>query len=178
MGEELVIHWAKIYKMPNVSLRFFNAYGPRSRTSGAYGAVFGVFLAQKLAKKPLTIVGTGNQTRDFIHVYDLVNAVIKAMKKGKPAEIYNVAGGKEISVNLIANIIGGKKVYIPKRPGEPNRSLANINKIKKQLNWKPKISIEEGVKMLLQEIHKWKDSPVWTPKKISKVTKTWFKLLS
>ena len=178
LGEELVIHWAKIYKMPNVSLRFFNAYGPRSRTSGAYGAVFGVFLAQKLAKKPLTIVGTGNQTRDFIHVYDLVNAVIKAMKKGKPAEIYNVAGGKEISVNLIANIIGGKKVYIPKRPGEPNRSLANINKIKKQLNWKPKISIEEGVKMLLQEIHKWKDSPVWTPKKISKVTKTWFKLLS
>ena len=178
LGEELVIHWAKIYKMPNVSLRFFNAYGPRSRTSGAYGAVFGVFLAQKLAKKPLTIVGTGNQTRDFIHVYDLVNAVIKAMKKGKPAEIYNVAGGKEISVNLIANIIGGKKVYIPKRPGEPNRSLANINKIKKQLNWKPKISIEEGVKMLLKEIHKWKDSPVWTPKKISKVTKTWFKLLS
>ncbi len=178
LGEELVIHWAKIYKMPNVSLRFFNAYGPRSRTSGAYGAVFGVFLAQKLAKKPLTIVGTGNQTRDFIHVYDLVNAIIKAMKKGKAAEIYNVGGGKEISVNLIANIIGGRKVYIPKRPGEPNRSLANINKIKKQLNWKPKISIEVGVKMLLKEIHKWKDSPVWTPKKISKVTRAWFKLLS
>ena len=71
------MHYAKVYKMPNTSLRFFNVYGPRSRTTGAYGAVFGVFLAQKLSNKPLTIVGDGNQTRDFIHVYDLVEAISK-----------------------------------------------------------------------------------------------------
>ena len=81
LGEKLVMHWAEAYNMPNISLRFFNAYGPRSRTTGAYGAVFGVFLAQKLANKPLTIVGSGNQTRDFIHVSDLVNALILAANK-------------------------------------------------------------------------------------------------
>jgi len=177
LGEQLVLHWAKIYKMPNVSMRFFNAYGPRSRTTGAYGAVFGVFLAQKLAKKPLTIVGDGKQTRDFIHVYDLVDAIIKATKKGKSTEIYNVGSGKETSVNLIANIIGGKKIHVSKRPGEPDRSMADITKIKKHFNWKPKISINKGIKILLKNISDWKDAPVWTPKKIKKATKVWFKLL-
>ena len=177
LGEQLVIHWAKVYNMPNISLRFFNAFGPRSRTTGAYGAVFGVFLAQKLAKKPLTIVGDGDQTRDFIHVYDLVEAIIKATHKGKSGEIYNVGSGKETSVNLIANIIGGKKVRVPKRPGEPNRSLADISKIKEQFSWKPKISIKEGTEMLLKNISYWKEAPVWTPEKIKEATKTWFKFL-
>jgi len=178
LGEQLICHWFKVYKMPNVSLRFFNIYGPRSRTTGAYGAVFGVFLAQRLAKKPLTIVGDGNQTRDFTHVYDLINAIILAAKKAKPGSIYNIGSGKETTVNTIANIIKGKKVFIPKRPGEPDRSLADISKIKRELEWKPKISIEEGVAMLLQNISNWKKAPVWTPDSISKVTKEWFKLLS
>ena len=177
LGEQLIIHWADVYKMSNISLRFFNAYGPRSRTTGVYGAVFGVFLAQKFAKKPLTIVGNGRQTRDFIHIYDLVNAVIKAAKKGERGEIYNVGSGKETAVNFIANIIGGNKVNIPKRPGEPDRSLADISKIKKQLNWKPKISINKGIKMLLKNINDWKKAPVCTPKTIKKATKSWFKLL-
>ena len=178
LGEQLVLHWAKIYKMPNVSMRFFNAYGPRSRTTGAYGAVFGVFLAQKLAKKPLTIVGNGRQTRDFIHIYDLVDAIIRAAKKGKPSEIYNVGSGKETSVNLIAKIIGGKKIYVPKRPGEPDRSMADISKIKNHFRWRPKISISKGINMLLKNISDWKDAPVWTPKKIKIATEVWFKLLS
>lgn len=176
-AEELVMHWAKIYNFPAISLRFFNAYGPRSRTSGAYGAVFGVFFAQKLAGKPLTIIGNGKQTRDFIHVYDLVQAVIKAAFSKKTGKIYNVGGGKEVSVNKIAKLIGGKSVSIPKRPGEPDRSLADISKIKKELNWKPKITIEEGVRDLAKKIHHWKNAPVWTPKSIKKVTKIWFKLL-
>ena len=176
-AEELIMHWAKIYNFPAISIRFFNAYGPRSRTSGAYGAVFGVFLAQKLANKPLTIVGNGNQTRDFIHVYDLVNGIIKAASSNKVGKIYNIGGGKEVKVNQITKLIGGKKVHIPKRPGEPNRSLADISKIKKDLNWQPKIKIEEGVKNLLSKIHYWKDAPVWTPKSIKKETKIWFKLL-
>ncbi len=177
MGEQIVIHWAKVYKMPNVSLRFFNVYGPRSRTTGAYGAMFGVFLAQKLASKPLTIVGDGNQTRDFIHVYDLVDAIILAAQKTKNCEIYNLAGGKEVSVNYIADIISDKKVYIPKRPGEPDRSLADISKIKFELNWEPKISIDVGIKMLMQNINEWKDAPVWTPESIAQATKDWFKYL-
>lgn len=178
LGEQLVMHWFKVYGMPNVSLRFFNAYGPRSRTTGAYGAVFGVFLAQKLAKKPLTIVGDGNQTRDFINVFDLVNAVILAAKKGKNGAAYNLGSGKETSVNEIAKIIGGKKTFLPKRPGEPDRSLADINKIKSDINWKPKISIKKGVNSLLKNINAWKNAPVWTPKTIKKATKTWFDLLS
>tara|TARA_B100001123_G_C15325756_1_gene1029460 strand:+ start:966 stop:1952 length:987 start_codon:yes stop_codon:yes gene_type:complete len=176
-AEELVMHWAKIFDFPAVSLRFFNAYGPRSRTTGAYGAVFGVFFAQKLANKPLTIVGNGNQTRDFIHVHDLVSAIIKAAQSKKIGEIYNVGSGKEVTVNKIAKIIGGKKIHIPKRPGEPDRSLADISKIKKDLKWKPKIKIEKGVKELLRKIDYWKEAPVWTPKSIKKATRIWFKLL-
>ena len=177
LGEQLVIHWAKVYKMPNLSLRFFNAYGPRSRTSGAYGAVFGVFLAQKLAKKPLTVVGDGRQTRDFVHVKDLVSAILKAASSNQIGEIYNVASGKETSVNKLAKLISGKKINIPKRPGEPNRSLANITKIRKDLNWHPKIKIEDGIKDLLNNIGHWKDAPVWTSLSIKKVTRIWFKLL-
>jgi len=176
-AEELIMHWAKIYNFPAISFRFFNAYGPRSRTSGAYGAVFGVFLAQKFANKPLTIVGDGKQTRDFIHVYDLVDAMILAVKKTKNCEIYNLASGKEVSVNYIANVISDKKVYIPKRPGEPDRSLADISKIKLELNWKPKIDINTGIKMLMKNINEWKDAPVWTPETIDHVTKAWFKYL-
>ena len=176
-AEELIMHWAKVYSLPAISLRFFNAYGPRSRTSGAYGAVFGVFLAQRLANKPLTIVGDGNQTRDFIHVKDLVNGIIKAALSKKKNKIYNIGGGKEVKVNKIAKLVGGKKIHIPKRPGEPYRSLANISKIKKDLNWKPKIDIEKGVKDLLKNIHYWNNAPIWTPKSIKKATKVWFQLL-
>ena len=177
LGEQLVINWGKIYNMPNISLRFFNAYGANSRTSGAYGAVFGVFLAQKLANKPLTIVGDGTQTRDFIHVFDLVDAILQAIEKGKNCEIYNIGSGKEVSVNLIADIIGGNKIYVPKRPGEPDRSLADISKITSELNWKPKIPIDKGVGMMMEIIHEWKNAPIWTPESISEATKIWFKYL-
>ena len=178
LGEQLVLHWAKIYKMPNVSLRFFNAYGPRSRTTGAYGSVFSIFLAQKLANKSLTIVGDGNQTRDFIHIFDLVDVVIQSAKNGKDGEIYNVGSGIETSINSLADIIGGKKVKIPKRPGETDRSLADIRKIKTHFNWKPKIGIKEGTLMLLKNINEWREAPVWTPEALKEETENWFKTLS
>ena len=149
-GEQLVINWAKIYSMPNVSLRFFNVYGPRSNTKSGYSSVFGVFLTQKFSNKPLSIVGDGTQTRDFIHVYDLVEAMIKICKKGKNGEIYNVGSGKETTVNSIADLIGGKKTSIPRRSGETDRSLADISKIQRQIKWQPKITIPEGIKMLLK----------------------------
>ena len=147
-AEELIMHWVKLYNFPAISLRLFNAYGPRLSTSGAYRAVFGIFLSQKLANKPLTIVGNGEQTRDFIHVKDLIHAILKAASSKKVGKIYNVGGGKEIKVNKIAKLIGGKKTYISKRPGETYRSLADITKIKRDLNWQPKITIEKGTKDL------------------------------
>lgn len=177
LGEKLVLHWEKIYNLDSSSFRFFNVYGPRSRTTGAYGAVFGVFLSQKINNRPLTIVGNGKQTRDFIHVNDLVNALIIAIRRSKSGEIYNLGSGKETSVNQIAKLIGGEKIYIPKRPGEPLRSLADISKAKKDLKWKPKITIDQGVSVLIERIDDWKNAPIWTPQKIKKVTKTWFKLL-
>ena len=148
LGEETVIKYANFFGMPNISCRFFNVYGPRLNTKGQYGAVFANFLTQKQSKKPLTIVGNGNQTRDFIHVEDLIDAFIKLMRSNLKNKIYNLGSGKETSINQIARIIGGKKIFIPKTLNEPNRSCANISKIKKDINWNPKISINEGVKKL------------------------------
>jgi UDP-glucose 4-epimerase len=148
-AEELVMNWVKIYNFPAISLRLFNAYGRRLNTSGAYRTVFSIFLEQKVTNKALTIVGNGEQTRDFIHVKDLVRAILKAASSKKIGKIYNIGGGKEIKVNKIAKLIGGKKIYIPKRPSETKRSLADITKVKRDLNWQPKITIEEGIKDLL-----------------------------
>ena len=106
-----------------------------------------------------------------------MDAIILIAKKTKINQIFNLASGKETSVNNIAKIIGGEVVNIPKRPGEPDRSLGSIKKIKKQLKWKPKISINKGVRMMLNIIENWKDAPVWTPKKIDRATKVWFKYL-
>ena len=175
LGEELVIHFSNVYKLNASSLRFFNVYGPRARTSGTYGAVFGVFLAQKFAKKPFTIVGDGKQTRDFTYVSDIVEAIIKVSKKKNiTGEIFNVGSGKTISVNKIVELLKGKKINIPKRPGEPDITFACIKKIKRKTGWKPKISIEKGIKIMLKHIDDWKHAPVWTPNKISKQTKKWF----
>tara|TARA_Y100000294_G_scaffold168448_1_gene178661 strand:- start:2669 stop:3652 length:984 start_codon:yes stop_codon:yes gene_type:complete len=177
LGEDLIIHWSKVYKIPFISLRLFNVYGTRSRTSGTYGAMFGVFLAQKLSEKPFTIVGTGNQTRDFTYVSDIVNAFLKASKSKIINEVFNVGSGQTISVNKIIKLLDGKKVYIKKRPGEPHCTYADITKIKKKLNWVPKINIKKGVNILLKDINYWKEAPVWTPKTINKATSLWFKYL-
>ena len=150
LGEEIVMSYASIFKMPNISFRFFNVYGPRLNTSSQYSAVFGNFLNQKAQIKPLTIVGNGKQTRDFIHVDDLTRAFVKLINRKIVNKIYNLGSGKETSINKIANLFGGKKIYIPKRPKEPNRSCANISKLKKDTGWKPLINIEEGVKRLKQ----------------------------
>ena len=175
LGEELAIHFANIYNLNATSLRLFNVYGPRARTSGNYGAVFGVFLAQKIAKKPFTIVGDGKQTRDFTFVSDVIDAMVKvAEKKNLRGNIFNVGSGKTISVNRIAKLLGGDKQRIPKRPGEPDVTFADISKIKRKIGWKPKISIENGVELMLNNLNDWKDAPIWTPKKINKETKKWF----
>jgi len=178
MGEEMVMHWAEIYKLPALSLRFFNVYGTRSRTSGTYGAVFGVFLAQKLANKPLTIVGDGHQTRDFTYVTDVVNALITAAKSQIVGTTFNVGSGQTVSINRIAEILGGDSVNIPKRPGEPDCTFADILRIQGALNWSPKVSIEQGISKIIAKIEYWRNAPVWTPELIEKATYDWFKYLS
>jgi UDP-glucose 4-epimerase len=177
IGEELVLHWAQVYQLPAVSCRFFNVYGTRSRTSGTYGAVFGVFLAQKLAKKPMTIVGDGTQTRDFTYVTDVANALVTAANSDKIGEIYNIGSGKTVSINKLVELLDGEKLNIPKRPGEPDCTFADISKIKSHLNWAPKVSIEEGVKLVLDNIEYWRNAPVWTPDTIANETEDWFKYL-
>ena len=177
LGEELVMHWAQVYNLPAISLRFFNVYGPRSRTSGTYGAVLGVFLAQKLAGKQLTVVGDGEQTRDFTYVTDLSRAIICAAKSEHSGQIYNVGSGTKVSVNKLVELIGGDKVHIPKRPGEPDCTFADIQKIKRGLGWNPNISIEQGIEEIIKKIDYWSEAPVWTPDSIAEATKDWFKYL-
>ncbi len=178
LGEQIALHWSKVYKIPLISLRFFNVYGPRSRTSGTYGAVFGVFLAQKLAGKPYTVVGDGKQTRDFTFVTDVVAALIKAAGSWYTGEIFNVGSDHTYSVNELVRLLGGEVTHIPKRPGEPDCTYADISKIKKMLKWNPKVSLKKGVSILLDNIDYWKKAPVWTPKTIKGATKDWFKYLS
>lgn len=177
MGEELVLHWARTYKLPAISLRLFNVYGPRSRTTGAYGAVFGVFLAQKLNGMPYTVVGDGSQTRDFTYVLDVVDAFIHAAHSEIEAEALNVGSGNHYSVNLLVSLLGGPVVHIPKRPGEPDCTFADTKKIQELLGWSPRISFEDGVKEMLESIRDWKDAPVWEPDTIDKATSTWFRYL-
>ena len=177
LGEELVLHWGRVYGMPVVSTRFFNVYGPRARTSGTYGAVFGVFLAQKIHGKPYTVVGDGTQTRDFTYVTDVAAALVKAADSDVSGEIFNVGSGSTYSVNLLVDLLGGPVTYIPKRPGEPDCTFADIAKIRRVLGWEPKISLEEGVKRMLERLDDWRTAPVWTPQSIEKATKAWFACL-
>jgi len=178
LGEQIVLHWGKVYKLSVISLRLFNLYGLRSRTSGTYGAVQGIFLAQKLAGKPFTVVGDGTQKRDFVYVSDVVDAFIRAASSDIENEVFNVGSGNPQDINTLASLLEGEVVYIPKRPGEPDCTWADINKIKNMLNWQPRVPLGEGIKNILENINYWKDAPVWTPEKIEEATKDWFKYLS
>lgn len=178
LGEQLVLHWHKIYGLPAVSLRLFNVYGPRARTSGAYGAVFGVFLAQLLSGKPLTIVGDGTQTRDFTFVTDVVEAFVTAAGSEISGECFNVGSRNTYSVNRLAELLGARQtVHIPKRPGEPDCTWADVSKIESVLNWRAKVSFEDGVRIMLDNIEYWREAPVWTAETIAEATKEWFECL-
>ena len=178
LGEEMVLHWAQLYDLPAMSLRLFNLFGPRARTSGTYGAVFGVFLAQLLHDEPLTIVGDGTQTRDFTYVGDVVEALLVAAASDKVGEVYNVGSGGAYSINRLVELLRPRRlVHIPKRPGEPDCTFADVAKIKRDLGWQATVSFEEGVGKVLEAIEYWRDAPLWTPNKIAKATEDWFRYL-
>jgi len=177
-GEQAAFHWRKIYGLPVNSIRIFNAYGPRVRTTGAYGAVFGVFFKQKLAGKPFTVVGNGTQTRDFLFVTDVAAAFLAAAETDHVGEIYNLGAGNPQSVNHLVKLLGGNVVYVPKRPGEPDCTWADITKISSHLSWSPKVNFDEGVSIMVADIEKWQDAPLWDPVSIATATKIWFQYMT
>jgi len=177
-GEQAVLHWHKIYGLPVNSIRIFNAYGPRVRTTGVYGAVFGVFFKQKLSGKPFTVVGDGTQKRDFLFVTDVATAFLAAAETEHVGEIYNLGAGNPQSVNLLAELLIGDVVYLPKRPGEPDCTWADISKIQKHLAWTPEVSFADGVTKMMADIDKWQDAPLWDAESIAVATKSWFQYMT
>ena len=177
LGEHYVMHWSKVYGLPCISLRLFNVFGPRSRTSGAYGAVFGVFLAQKLSGKPFTVVGDGTQTRDFTFVTDVADAFVRAAESDITGEIFNVGSNGTYSINQLVDLLGGERLSVPKRPGEPDCTFADISKISSVLGWQPKVSFAEGVRRMLESIDQWRSAPVWDQESIAEATRDWFAYL-
>jgi UDP-glucose 4-epimerase len=178
LGELAVFHWHQVYRLPVNAIRIFNAYGTRARTSGAYGAVFGVFLRQKLAGAPFTVVGDGTQRRDFVYATDVAAAFLRAAETERTGEAWNVGAGNPQSVNRLVELLGGKVVHLPKRPGEPDCTWADIGKITRELGWKPVVSFEEGVARVLAEIDYWRDAPLWDAVSIAAATKRWFEALA
>jgi UDP-glucose 4-epimerase len=178
LGECAALHWAKVYRLPVNSIRMFNIYGPRVRTTGAYGAVFGVFLAQKLHGKPLTVVGDGTQRRDFVFVTDVARAFLLAAEADQSGEIFNLGSGNPQTVNRLVELIGGDVVHVPKRPGEPDCTWADIRKIRQSLGWEPTVPFEEGVATMMAHIEDWRSAPLWTPETIDAATHTWFQYLA
>jgi len=178
LGEQACLHWHQVYGLPVNAIRIFNAYGPRSRTSGAYGAVFGVFLRQKLAGKPFTVVGDGTQTRDFVFVTDVARAFFAACDTALNGRVWNVGAGNPQSVNRLVELLGGAAINIPKRPGEPDCTFADISRIKRELGWTPKVTFEEGVRQVAENIEYWREAPLWDPASIAAATQTWFRYLS
>lgn len=176
-GEQAVLHWHQVYDLPVNVIRIFNAYGTRSRTSGAYGAVIGVFLRQKLAGEPLTVVGDGSQSRDFLYVTDVAEAFVAAALTDKNGQIYNLGAGNPQSVNTLVKLMGCEHINIPKRPGEPDCTWADIAKITSELGWSPKVSFEEGIQIILEHIDYWREAPLWNETSIAEATKTWFQYM-
>lgn len=176
-GECAAFHWYRVYGLPVNAIRIFNAYGTRVRTTGAYGAVFGVFFKQKLSGKPFTVVGDGTQRRDFLYVTDVARAFYAAATTPHVGEIWNLGAGNPKSINELIELIGGEVEYLPKRPGEPDCTWADIHKIQRDLGWKPEITFPEGVARMMAEIQNWQDAPLWDRSSITAATATWFKYL-
>jgi UDP-glucose 4-epimerase len=178
LGEQAAFHWRKVYGLSVNAIRIFNAYGPRSRTSGAYGAVFGVFLRQKLEGAPFTVVGDGLQRRDFVFATDVAEAFVQAGLTERSGQVWNLGGGNPQSVNRLVELLGGSVVHIPSRPGEPDTTWADIAAITRDLGWVAQVSFEAGVQMVVDQIDYWANAPLWDVQSIAEATEPWFRLLS
>ena len=153
IGEQYCKLFTEIYDLPTVCLRYFNVYGPRQSCEGAYATVIGIFLRQAKAGEPLTIVGDGNQTRDFTNVMDVVKANILAMESSRvgQGEVINIGTGKNYTINKIASLISKESIHTPPRLAEIRDTLADNSKAKEFLEWQPTIEIEQGI----EELKRW-----------------------
>jgi len=148
MGEDAAFHWGRVFGVPVVSLRMFDVYGPRIR-AGA----FPVFLRQKIKGEPFTVVGNGEQTRDFVHVRDVARAYLLAAESDVRDDVFNVGFGRETTINRLLDLLGGaERVTLPERPWEPTRHWADIRKIQRVLGWEPEVRIEDGIAALVAEL--------------------------
>jgi len=147
-GEKMCKLYSSLFNIDTVTLRYFNVYGYREPTRGQYAPVIGLFLKKTREGKPMTIVGDGEQRRDFTNIEDVVRANIMCMESSDNfnGEVYNVGTGRNYSINELANLIGGDKVYIPERKGESRITLANCDKIKRKIGWEPYVMLEEYLK--------------------------------
>ena len=160
-------HWHKVYKLPVNSIRIFNAYGPRVRTTGAYGAVFGVFFRQKLAGKPFTVVGDGTQRRDFVYVARRGPRVPALLPRPTSSARSSTSAPATRSRSIAwSSCSAATSSHVPKRPGEPDCTWADIAKITRELGWQPQVPFEEGVDRMLANIDHWSDAPLWDPDSI------------
>ena len=152
-GEKLCKMYTDLYGLNTIIFRYFNVFGERAPRKGQYAPVTGIFLRQKAAGESLTIVGDGEQRRDYIYVKDVANANVMAAISNPDdeayGEVYNVGSGKNYSVNEIASFISDDTINIPPRVGEARNSLANIDKIRKTFAWKPEMNVEEWIKTQL-----------------------------
>jgi len=149
-GEKLCKMYTELFGLKTITFRYFNVYGDRAPRKGQYAPVIGIFYRQKAAGEALTIVGDGEQRRDFVHVSDVVRANIAATTTAVDdksyGKIYNVGSGKNYSVNEIAGWISDKQEHIDPREGEVRVSLAHIDRIKNTFGWEPQVDLEEWVR--------------------------------
>lgn len=152
-GEKLCKMYTELYGLPTVIFRYFNVYGERQPLRGQYAPVIGIFLRQRAAGEPLTIIGDGNQRRDFTYVGDIVSANIMAAISNPDSEafgqVYNVGTGNNYSINQVARMISNNTTNITPRPGETRLSLANNQKIRKTFGWEPKMKLQDWIESQL-----------------------------
>ena len=173
-NEAMAHSYSHLYDIPITTFRFFTVYGPWGRPDMALFK----FTRNILSGKPIDVYNNGNMVRDFTYVSDIVEALyLLAQNKKIKSEIFNIGSGKTISINKLVSLLNGKKTFIPKRPGEPDITFADISKIKNKIGWKPKIDIKQGVKIMLSNLNDYKDQPLWNKSSIKKATSEWFKFL-
>ncbi len=152
VGEQYCELFSRLYGLPTMGLRYFNVYGPRQPSVGAYALVLGIFLRQWKAGEPLTIHGSGEQRRDFIHVKDIVEANVAAFRSKAEGTVVNVGSGTNISVKELADLISSKQILQPRRAGDAEITLADLQKTMRLLGWAPKIKFEDGIRELKESL--------------------------
>ncbi|MCE0522824.1 MAG: NAD-dependent epimerase/dehydratase family protein [Methylacidiphilales bacterium] len=150
VGEQFCEVFTRLYGLPTVSLRYFNVYGPRQPAVGAYALVLGIFLDQHRRGEPLTVHGDGSQRRDFIHVTDVVEANLAAYASEVEGTVMNVGSGTNLSIQEIADMISSRQVRLARRPGDAEATLADISRIRRLLEWEPKVAFPQGLKQLME----------------------------